>query len=73
MGATNSEHIKDAVKIALVVGSVLSLINQYDVILDWDFQIKDVLRIAFNYLVPFSVASVSRMMYIRKEEKRTLK
>ena len=58
----------DSFKICLVVGTILSLINQYDVIFGLSFSTKDTLRIVFNYIVPFSVASISRWMYIKKNK-----
>lgn len=60
----------DSFKIAIVVGSVLSIINQFDSIMYWDFTHTDVLRIFLNYLVPFCVASISRAMHIKKVERR---
>ncbi|NQZ77089.1 MAG: nitrate/nitrite transporter NrtS [Ekhidna sp.] len=59
----------DSLKIAIVVGTILSIINQYDVLISWDFTLKDHLRIFLNYLVPFCVATLSREMHIRKENK----
>ena len=65
-----SEQVFDSIKIAIVVGSILSLINQYDALVAWDFTNKDVLRIFLNYLVPFCVASISRAMHIKKEGRK---
>lgn len=65
-----SEQVFDSIKIAVVVGSILSLINQYDALTAWDFTNKDVLRIFLNYLVPFCVASISRALHIKKEAKK---
>jgi hypothetical protein len=45
--------------IALVVGLILSLVNQLDVILSGDLSGRVLLKIFFNFLVPFTVASVS--------------
>ena len=45
--------------IALIVGSILSVANQLDVILSGDFSAAVLLKILFNFLVPFTVASVS--------------
>ena len=59
----------DSLKICLVVGTILSLINQYDIIFNLAFTTKDSIRIVFNYIVPFSVATVSRWMYIKKNKK----
>lgn len=64
------EQVYDSLKIAIVVGSILSIINQYDALISMNFATKDVLRIILNYLVPFCVASVSRAMHIKKEERK---
>lgn len=64
------EQVIDSLKISIVVGSILSIINQYDAIVSWSFSNKDLLRIFLNYVVPFCVASVSRAMHIKKEERR---
>lgn len=48
---------KNAIKVALVVGTLLNLINQWDAITGeapWRFGLA-----LLNYLVPFSVASYS--------------
>ena len=45
--------------IALIVGSILSIANQMDVILSGNFSGSVLLKILFNFLVPFTVASVS--------------
>lgn len=66
------EQVLDSLKIALVVGTILSVINQYDSILTWTYSGKDFLRIFLNYLVPFCVASISRAMHIKKEAKKEL-
>ncbi len=72
MQSAKKENIIDAIKIALVVGTILSFINQYDVMLSGNIDKKDVMRVVLNYIVPFSVASVSRILYIRKQERRRL-
>lgn len=64
------EQVFDSIKIAIVVGSILSIINQYDSLITWNLTNKDVLRISLNYIVPFSVASISRAMHIKKERRR---
>ncbi|MEO9482934.1 MAG: nitrate/nitrite transporter NrtS [Ekhidna sp.] len=66
------EQVFDSIKIAIVVGTLLSLINQYDSLMAWNLSNKDVLRIFLNYLVPFCVASISRSMHIKKEERKKL-
>jgi predicted secreted protein len=45
--------------IALIVGCILSLANQYDVIARTTINATLVLKIFFNFLVPFIVSSAS--------------
>ncbi len=63
---TKSEFI-DAIKIALVVGTVLCTINQLDLILSKSVSTKDAIRMGMNYMVPFLVASYSKMQMRRKQ------
>lgn len=48
-----------AIKVALVVGSILMLINQGDVILSNGLQIKEFIKITLTYLVPYCVSTYS--------------
>lgn len=50
----------DAAKVSLVVGTILSFINQTHQILDFSFTKQTLLRIFLNFLVPFLVASYAR-------------
>jgi Mg/Co/Ni transporter MgtE len=45
--------------IAAIVGSILSTVNQLDVIVEGNLTPRLVAKVIFNYLVPFTVASVS--------------
>jgi hypothetical protein len=52
--------------IAAVVGTVLSLVNQGDVIISGQANASTWVRIAVNYLVPFIVASVAYLSACRR-------
>ncbi len=67
MQETFMECCKKSVKVALVVGTILSLINQTPAILHLSFTGEDLVRIAMNYLVPFSVSTYSRMALIKEQ------
>jgi len=56
--------------ISLVVGTLLNLINQGDVLLSGGE--VNYLKVALTYCVPYSVASVSSWMTVRKDKKITL-
>ena len=47
------------VMLAAVVGSLLSLVNQGDALLRDPFTARIALKLFFNFLIPFTVASVS--------------
>ncbi len=50
--------IKRAAMIAIIVGSLLNLINQYDAII-WGSRSIDWFKIVLTYFVPFGVSIVS--------------
>jgi hypothetical protein len=51
--------LKRNVTIALIVGCVLSLANQYDLLLRTPMNTRLAAKIFFNFLVPFIVSSAS--------------
>ena len=52
-------------RVALVVGTILTLVNQGSVILGGDASAVTWIRVAVNYLVPFVVASVGYLAPFR--------
>lgn len=52
-------NIKRALLVAVIVGSLLNLINSYDVFLEGNFSPKTVIRIALTYITPFCVSLYS--------------
>ena len=71
LGLRSSEGIRYALSgavlkrnllIALMVGSLLSLTNQLDVILNGGFTARVVMKIVFNFLIPFCVSSASALL-----------
>jgi hypothetical protein len=55
--AMSAGVIGRAVKVALVVGSVLNLVNQGSVLLSGDLASFDALRGLLNFVVPYCVAT----------------
>lgn len=49
---------RPALRVALVVGTLLSLVNQSGVILHETFSAKVVAQIAANYAIPYVVSSI---------------
>lgn len=57
--------IRRAVRVALLVGTVLFLINQADVVLGGDLTTAVVVKSLLTYLVPFSVSTYSALQINR--------
>ena len=58
--------LRKTIKIALVVGTILSLINQTGVVLDGRANYATWLRVGANYLVPFCVSSTGFLSATRR-------
>jgi ABC-type multidrug transport system permease subunit len=55
----NRKNISTAVIVALVIGTVLNLINSYDVFMEGQFTSKNLVRIILTYITPFCVSLYS--------------
>jgi hypothetical protein len=64
------EHLRRTVKIALVVGTLLTLINQLDIIVKGDADILTWVKCALNYCVPFVVSNLGLLAGKRAEAPR---
>jgi hypothetical protein len=60
--------LRRTLKIAAVVGTLLSLINQGSVIFGGDATSATWLRVGFNYLVPFCVSSTGFLSATRRRD-----
>jgi hypothetical protein len=60
--------LRKTVRIALVVGTILSLINQLSVILDGRANYATWIRVGANYLVPFCVSSTGFLSATRRSQ-----
>ncbi len=58
-----------ALKVAIIVGSVLAFINHGEKILNWSFSGKDILKIISTYLVPYGVSTWSAVGAMRSKSK----
>ncbi len=66
------ETVTRALKVAGVVGPILTTINQYDVLLRLDFSPRLFAKILLTFLVPYSVSSFSSARaYMDSENKPT--
>ena len=55
----NQKNIMTALIVAAVVGSLLNLINSYDVLMEQKFSVKNTLKIILTYITPFCVSLYS--------------
>jgi hypothetical protein len=61
------EHLRRTVRIALVVGTILTIINQADVILNGDAVTLTWVKAGLNYCVPFIVSNLGLLAGKRAE------
>jgi hypothetical protein len=61
------EHLRRTVRIALVVGTILTIINQADVILRGDATTLTWVKAGLNYCVPFIVSNLGLLAGKRAE------
>ena len=61
------EHLRRTIKIALVVGTILTLINQLDVIVKGDATTLTWVKAGLNYCVPFIVSNLGLLAGKRAE------
>jgi hypothetical protein len=59
-------HVKSALRVALVVGTVLFLINQLDVVLGGHANAGTIFKIALTFCVPFVVCSYGILSATRR-------
>ncbi len=64
------EHLRRTLRIALVVGTILILINQLDVIVKGDATTITWVKAALNYCVPFVVSNLGLLAGKRAEAER---
>jgi len=64
------ETVTRALKIAGVVGPILTLINQYDVLLRLEFSSRFWMKVVLTFSVPYCVSSFSSARAYMELEKR---
>ena len=55
----NKKNIPAALLVAVVIGSLLNLINSYDVFIEGKFTNRNVIKIILTYITPFCVSLYS--------------
>ncbi|MEP7704915.1 nitrate/nitrite transporter NrtS [Paraglaciecola sp. 25GB23A] len=59
MLAIEIETLKRSIKVAVIVGTILMLINHGDILLYGDIEVHHLLKIVLTYLVPYLVSTYS--------------
>jgi hypothetical protein len=63
------EHLRRTLRIALVVGVVLTVINQGDVIIGGDASMATWIKVVLNFCVPFVVSNLGLLAGKRAERR----
>ena len=63
--ATDRVCVYRSLKVALVVGTILALINHFDTIFTGSLTAKHIFKILLTYLVPYSVSTYGSAMQAR--------
>jgi hypothetical protein len=61
------KNIYTASLVAIVVGSLLNIINSYDVLLQGNFTIRNMVRIILTYVTPFCVSLYSSVKALKQK------
>ena len=64
------ETVNRALKVAGVVGPILTFINQYDVLLRLEFSYRFWMKVLLTFLVPYCVSSFSSAQAYMEQETR---
>jgi len=55
----NKKNISTALLVAIIIGSLLNIINNYDVFIEGKFSSKNIIKIMLTYITPFCVSLYS--------------
>ena len=68
----NRKNIYRALMVALVIGTVLNLINSYDVFMEGQFTSRNILRVTLTYITPFCVSLYSSINATRQTNENNI-
>ena len=66
--ALSPQVLPRAIKVGLIVGTILGAINHGDAILDGKFALTNLVQVVLTYLVPYGVSTFSAVQAIRQRE-----
>ena len=66
-------HISNrAFRVALIVGTILNLINHYDLLLGQQLSIKELIQIVLTYIVPYFVSTHGQLVSLTNHTNKNL-
>lgn len=69
--AVSKGVVRRALQVALVVGTLLALINHVDAIIAGSFASKNLVQVILSYLVPYGVSTYSAVHALQENLKKT--
>ncbi|MGJ8527590.1 hypothetical protein [Maritalea sp.] len=60
--------VRRAIIIALIVGTIIAIINYYDKMMGASLSAGDVMKIGATFLVPYAVSTMSSVMAIKDND-----
>jgi len=63
----NKKNVSTAIVMALMVGSLLNLINSYDIFITGAFSNKNTIKIVLTYITPFCVSLYSSVNAVKQK------
>jgi hypothetical protein len=70
--ATSKQVVSRAARIAIIVGSILAIINHGDALIPWDLNTEKLIKILLTYLVPYCVSSYSSVRAIQAQKSQAV-
>jgi hypothetical protein len=68
----NRKNISTALLVALVIGTMLNLVNSYDVLAEGNFSSRNIIRILLTYITPFCVSLYSSIKTAKQIAVKTI-
>lgn len=65
---TERSNVIRAIKVSFLVGTILAIINHYDMFTGNSFELRRIIQIILTYVIPFSVSLYSAAMQGRHNE-----
>jgi len=61
------KNISRALLVAIIIGSLLNLINSYDIFIEGRFTGRNIIKITLTFITPFCVSLYSSMKAAKQE------